>query len=597
MAAKPLKSALRTQDGSSHERLGARPSSAPLIDPTLDDSAPAKALARLNLAVTELKAQAVLPYLQRSVAELHADHHQESAQWAIQALEIDERCALGWQLLGISREQAGDFGSSLKCFESAIELEPDNSDIANDLGRLAYRMGMKDMASRFFSHYLTRNPGSLDGANNLACSLRDQSLFGEAIEMIRPAIYANPESAMLWNTLGSILVEQGDLAEGVTFFDEALRLEPAFAKARYNRGNALMQLGDAPAGLIDCEAAIPGVTLDNEVAMMRLARSTLLVASGRLGEGWDAYEERLSPHFADVTRFLTGQIPWTPQDDLNGKSLLVIGEQGLGDEVMFANVLADVIEALGPEGKLWLAVEPRLQSLFQRSFPEANVTAHATFSVDHRTVRGAPSIEETDPIDLWTPLASPLRRFRRSVEDFPNRPSYLTADPARVEHWRGVLAALDERPTVGVLWKSLKLTAGRQRYFSPFEQWRPVLETPGVRFVNLQYGDCAEELETARKMLGVEIWNPEGIDLKEDLDEVAALACALDLVIGPANATTNIAAACGAPVWLISVPGAWPRLGTDHYPWYPQARVFLPPTFSNWDPVMREVAAALSEAF
>ena len=597
MAAKPLKSFLRTQDGSSPERLGARQSAAPLIDPTLDESAPAKALARLNQAVTELKAQAVLPYLQRSVAELHADHHQESAQWAIQALEIDERCALGWQLLGISREQAGDFRSSLKCFESAIELEPDNSDIANDLGRLAYRMGMKDMASRFFSHYLTRNPGSLDGANNLACSLRDQSLFGEAIEMIRPAIYANPESAMLWNTLGSILVEQGDLAEGVTFFDEALRLEPAFAKARYNRGNALMQLGDAPAGLIDCEAAIPGVTLDNEVAMMRLARSTLLVASGRLGEGWDAYEERLSPHFADVTRFLTGQIPWTPQDDLNGKSLLVIGEQGLGDEVMFANVLADVIEALGPEGKLWLAVEPRLQSLFQRSFPEANVTAHATFSVDHRTVRGAPSIEETDPIDLWTPLASPLRRFRRSVEDFPNRPSYLTADPARVEHWRGVLAALDERPTVGVLWKSLKLTAGRQRYFSPFEQWRPVLETPGVRFVNLQYGDCAEELETARKMLGVEIWNPEGIDLKEDLDEVAALACALDLVIGPANATTNIAAACGAPVWLISVPGAWPRLGTDHYPWYPQARVFLPPTFSNWDPVMREVAAALSEAF
>ncbi|HYF23800.1 MAG TPA: flagellar protein FlbA, partial [Caulobacteraceae bacterium] len=64
-----------------------------------------------------------------------------------------------------------------------------------------------------------------------------------------------------------------------------------------------------------------------------------------------------------------------------------------------------------------------------------------------------------------------------------------------------------------------------------------------------------------------------------------------------ANATTNIAAACGAPVWLISTPGAWPKLGTDRYPWYPQARVFNPPAFNQWAPVMDEVAEALRSAF
>ena len=141
-------------------------------------------------------------------------------------------------------------------------------------------------------------------------------------------------------------------------------------------------------------------------------------------------------------------------------------------------------------------------------------------------------------------------------------------------YWREALKEAGDGPKVGVVWKSMHVTSGRARYFSPFEHWRTVLKTPGVRFVNLQYGECQAELDEAREKLGVDIWNPPGIDLKDDLDEVAALTCALDLTIGPANATTNIAAACGAPVWLISTPGAWPRLGSDRYPWYPQARVF-----------------------
>jgi hypothetical protein len=101
-------------------------------------------------------------------------------------------------------------------------------------------------------------------------------------------------------------------------------------------------------------------------------------------------------------------------------------------------------------------------------------------------------------------------------------------------------------------------------------------------------------LAQAKAELGLDIWTPPGIDLKNDLADLAALCCALDLTVGPANATTNIAAA-GAPVWLISTPGAWPRLGTDRYPWYPQVRVFLPDAYNQWAPVMAEVAASVGE--
>jgi tetratricopeptide (TPR) repeat protein len=581
----------------SAQAVRALPAAPRLVAPPVGDSAAPEVLARIDQAVSELKTYTILPLLQRAVSEIRADRHVEGGEFAMKALEIDERCSLGWHLLAISREKAGDFTSALSCFESALQLSPENPDLANDLGRLAYLMGMKDVAEKLFARYLLSCPGSTDAANNLATAQRDQLRFDEAIETIRPVLYAEPSCSMLWNTLGTIMMEQGEIDQAVLFFDEALTHQEGFAKARYNRGNAKLALGDTAGALADCEAAIPGVVVGAEVTMMKLARSSMLIASGDLGQGWDAYEIRLDPDFGDVTHFLCDMPMCSPQDDLRGKRVLVVGEQGLGDEVLFANTLPDLVESLGPDGQLSIAVEQRLIPLFQRSFPGATVGRHDTYKVDHHTARIVKWAMEPETFDLWTPMASLLRRYRRSVDAFPSRPNYLKADPERIAYWRGLLAEAGPGPKVGVVWKSMIKDSGRIRHFSPFEQWSAVFATPGVRFVNLQYGDCAEELQEARERFGVDVWTPPGIDLKDDLDDVAALTCALDLSIGPANATTNIGAACGAPVWLISTPGAWPRLGTDCYPWYPQVRVFAPSAYNRWSSVMTEVADSLAKAF
>jgi tetratricopeptide (TPR) repeat protein len=555
----------------------------------------AAALARLDAAMKELKALAVRPLLQRGVQALQADDDQAAAEWALKALNHDERSGHGWYILAIAREKVGDFKGSLKCYEAALQLLPDEMEVANDLGRLAYKLGMKPIAEQLFARYLLANPDSVDAANNLACAVRDQMRYDEAIEILKGAIQANLDNGMLWNTLGTVVSERGDFETAATFYTEALRCEPGLFRAQYNRGNALLPLGRVAEAIEDCETALRSVRAPDERAMMTLARSTMLLNLGRIGEGWDAYEARLDPQFADVTHFMIDRPRWTPETDIEGRTLLLMGEQGLGDEVLFGTMLPDVLQALGPSGKLYLALEKRLVPLFQRAFPDAVVGAHATYKVDGHTVRGAPFVKDQAVIDLWAPLASPLRRFRRTLEDYPDRRAVLAPDPVRVAHWRAQLAGIGGGPKVGVLWKSLKLEGARARYFSPFHQWAPVLGTPGAAFVNMQYGDCAEEIAQARAELGVEIWQPPGIDLKNDLDDVAALSCALDLLVGPANATSNIAAACGAPVWIISTPGAWPKLGTRRYPWYPSVRVFDPPAFNDWDPVMAELSAALAE--
>ena len=563
------------------------------------DAASTDALARLDHDAQELRNQEHAKTLARAIQAIHAHDFQRGQKLALKTLERDDKVGLAWHILAVAREKLGDFAGSMHCYDAALKLLPNQAAVAGDLGRLAFRMDMPEIAAKFFAHYLQVAPNSLEGVNNLACALRDLNRCEDAIEVLRPAIERDPSQALLWNTLGTVLCSQGDAGAGVTFFDEALRVSPEFGKAYHNRAYAKLDLCDVAGALEDCDLAIPLSADAEDQATIKFGRSTVLLALGRVEEGWKAYESRFSPELIDAPRFAFDAKRWAPSESLAGKHLMVCAEQGLGDEVMFSNLMPDVVEALGPEGKLTMAVERRLVPLFQRSFPNATVTAHRTVQYEGRIFRGAPEITDWGSIDLWTPMGSLLETFRPTRESFPDRPSFLTADPERVAHWRKALEGAPKGPKVGLLWKSLKLNGDRARLFSPFKLWQPVLQTPGLSFVNLQYGDCAEEIALAKSEFGIEIWQPPGLDLKADLDDVAALCCAMDLVIGFSNATTNLAGACGAPLWMLGGAASWTRLGgqDETYPWYPQARCFVTRDYNDWDPILRDVSDALKVRF
>ncbi len=529
-------------------------------------------------------APALQPLLRKALDAVRAGRRDEAAKAALAALDLDETSAPAWHILGVCREKSGDFTGALQAYEAALGFSPDEPELASDLARLALKMGIAPVAEGLLRSYLSRRPGSVDALNNLGVAQRDQMKFAAAIETLRGAIQANPGSAMLWNTLASVLTLQGQTEQALVFYDEALRLEPSFAGALYNRAMARLAAGVTDGVIADFDAAIAAVPPD-EAGAMRVARAWALLARGDLAEGWAAYAARHDPAYEDAVHFTIDAPAWRDVPDLAGKTLLMVGEQGVGDEVLFAQVLPDLAGELGPDGRLILAVEPRLVPLFARSFPEAEVGAHASFKVDHHSARTVPFLKDRlGEIDVWATMGQPLARLRRTPETF-GAGEYLKADPARVAHWRAVLARAGPGRKVGVLWRSLVMDAERVRHFAPFETWAPVLATPGVSFVNLQYG--------VGPVPG--LWTPPGLDLKDDLDDVAALCGALDLVIGPSNVTTNLAGATGAALWLITPRGAWTQLGTDAYPWYPQARVFSPPQLDQWPQAMAEIAAALAD--
>lgn len=579
----------------------------PAAQGTAGDAASQEALRRLSrdLSSGRLRGSVaaqkkVVEKLRSALAALRAHDYALGARRCLEALDRDERSGLAWHILAICQEKAGEVVAALNAYEAALKLLPDETEVAHDLGRLAQRLGYLEIAEKLLVKYLAANPGHVDATNNLACVQRDAGRYDEAVATLRDMIAIEPGSALLWNTLGTVMSDKGDMNNALIFLEEALRLDPGFAKARYNRANVRQPLGDEEGALADLIAAYEGAEPGYEQAMMTMARAMLLMGMGRIPEGFEAYEARLDPSMPEAMRVVVDAPRWDPATtEIGGRRLLIVGEQGIADEMIFGGCIPDAIQAAGPDGQVYLAVEARLVDMYQRSFPQAVVGAHRSVRLEGRLTRFCPFMEdlaEAEGIkpDAWVPMGSLLTQYRRSLADFPDTRGYLKADPARVAHWKAELEALGPGLKIGLHWKSLVLTGVRSRYFSGFEQWKPVLTTPGCRMVNLQCGDVSDDLAAAQAA-GVEIWTPP-IDLRNDLEDVAALSVACDLVVGPGIAGTNLAATTGARTWLIHAPDDWHLMGTGRYVFYPHVRTFATGGFDGWPRAIQAVREALDQA-
>ncbi len=577
---------------------------APAPQSVVGDAASPEAIRRLSHSLAADRGKSVksqrkaLELLKAALAAIRMNDFDRGAQRAIAALRIDETNGLAWHVLAICQEKANQFGPAIQAYEAALKLLPDHSDIAHDLGRLAQRLGYLEIAEKLLVKFLAGNPGHIEATNNLACVMRDQRRYGDAIETLRPLLQIEPESPVLWNTLGTVLSDEGRPDEALTFFEEALRLDPGFSKARYNRANVRRPLGDVPGAIEDLEAALPGAEGPYEVAMMNMARALMLMGEGRVPEGFESYEVRFDPNLPDAIRVVVPAPRWNPADeDIRGRRLLVVGEQGIADELIFANCLNDVIEAVGPEGKVFIAVEERMVGLFQRQYPGAVVGAHKAVRLEGRLTRYIPFVEdlaEGQAPDCWIPMGSLMAVYRPTVDSFPQHNGVIRPDPDRVARWKRELEALGPELKIGLHWKSLVMTGARAAFFaSSFQLWEPILRAPGCLMVNLQCGDVSEDLAAA-EAAGVRIWTPP-INLKDDLEDVAALSVACDLVIGPGIAGTNIAAASGARTWMVAAPDDWHLMKTDRYVFYPEARIFVRGAVNGWPAVIDDIRAALDQ--
>jgi Tfp pilus assembly protein PilF len=439
----------------------------------------------------------------------------------------------------LGSHQAGRLSEAEQIYRQVLAIDPDNADCLHLLGMVAFQSG--------------RN--------------------AEAADLIRKAILIHKTAASYHSNLGNVLQAQGRLDEAESCYRKALELKPEQAEVYLNLGHILKAQGQVDAALASYRRSL---ALKPGLAEARIAESMALLLKGDFAAGWRQFESRWQTKDYD-TPLRTYPQPLWRGEDLPGR-LLIWGEQGIGDEIMFAGLVPDVVRA---GNRCVLDCDPRLKPLFARSFP------------------GVQAISGYDPArDLRLDIAAHVSSgslpgfFRTSNESFAETTSpYLFADPAKREQFRS--SYHDGRMLVGLAWHTRNPKSGRSRSID-LSLFAPLFSLPAIRWVSLQYGDH-DKLQGEADTVGAPLLIDREVDQFADIEGFAAQVAAMDLVVTIDNSTAHLAAALGVPTWLL-LPFApdwrWLLVG-DSSPWYPSMQLFRQPTIGDWQSVLQQVMLRL----
>ena len=481
--------------------------------------------------------------------------------------------------LGNVHRLKGNVISAEASYRKALTLDPDDVRAHFNLAKLLKELNRQREALDYLRQGHRLVPAERDILRALVTSLLESGQYEEAIVVAERAARELPDSYEAQLCLGLAYQKSHLAAEALASYEKALGLKTDDAELHNNRGISLQELGRVEEALASYDRALE-LRPDFHVARFHRALADLM--TGNYSRGWADYETRLLSVDRPVRPLSFPRWDGTPLTD---RTLLVYGDQGLGDEIMFASCLADVMR---DAGHCIVECAPKLSKLFVRSFPEATVYEWAPG-------RPKANVDRLRDVALEVPSSSLPLYYRRAMSDFPDHKGYLVADPRRVEYWRERMAELGPGMKIGISWRGGTYKTRSPKRSIPLDHWLPILRTPGAQFVSLQYtGGADSDLRALRDQYGVEIvhW-PEAI---EDYDETAALVAGLDLTISVCTAVVHLGGALGRPVWVMAPYSPEWRYGLKgaRMPWYPSVRIFRQPTVGEWGPVIASVKAFLS---
>ncbi|WP_376959882.1 tetratricopeptide repeat protein [Azospirillum sp. A26] len=576
-------------------------------------------LGRLDEAVEALRMASALgggaadvSALSALAAALHAAGRMEdAAERYADALRLDPRDPFCLNGLGLCLKALGQLEDAATCFDAATAIQPDHADALdnlgsvrtvqgrpaegealhrqavhhrpdfagawNNLGNARHAAGRTADAWRAWHTALALDPMLSETHTNLGNALRSAERFSEAERSQCRAIRLAPLEARPRNNLGHLRQGRHDYAGAADCYRSALALDPAYGEAWSNLGLARQRLGDSGEAERCYDRAL---TLRPELSLSHFNKGLLRLEAGDLDRGWPGYAWRFGS--GQVGQGRQPRAPAWRGEDLTGRRLMIWGEQGVGDTILFSALCP---ELAGRAISTILEIDRRLVPLFARSFPTMRVRAEA-LDGQGREAMAIPDY------DRHVPMGSLARVLRRRLADFPARPSWLVPDAGLVERWRERLAAIGPGLRIGIGWRSQMMTSERSAAYLPLDAWAPLFALPGIHWVLLQYGEVEAEVRQAEKRFGIRLHRWDDLDRKDDFDGVAALIAGLDLVISPAMSIGELAGALGTPVWRFGTRD-WTQLGAGVRPWYPSMRLFQPRPGEPLAATMADMARAL----
>jgi tetratricopeptide (TPR) repeat protein len=493
--------------------------------------------------------------------------------------------------LALTLESSGDINGAMSALRSATSLPAPPPKLWCLLAQYARRLGKHEQARAAINEGLLRHPSSLELYAELAEQFAHEP---EALlEVYGRAAAACGESSSLLHNMGCAHQALDHPAEAERYYRSALARNDLLIESWNNLGLMLCEqsrfneaLQVWAQGLKRGESLPPvsrGVPIRNDPRIqIRWHRAMIWLLLENFADGWSEYEWRFAGSGETPPAILARR--WTGEL-LAGKRILVLGEQGIGDEIFFASFLSD-LTARGAE--VVVACAPRLVGLFARAWPNLELHAHDRYA-------NVPLPATCARVELQVPIGSLPGLLWGETTDHITRSSYLRPDIQARERWVLRHRALGAGISVGLSWRG-GTSATKAKRSIPIGMFAPLGAITGARFIDIQYGSRADERAEFERE-GVSLVHFGETDPLRDLDDFAAQLSALDIVISVDNSTVHLAGALGVPTWVLqpNVP-EW-RWGTERQDcrWYGSVRQFRQPVRGQWPCVIEDVAAALRQ--
>ena len=513
----------------------------------------------------------------RALIELNL--HAEAETYLNAAVAADPMLAEAHSDLALVMLKAGDYRAAERSCRQAVKAQPKHPRYRMHLAEILESTGRDNEALMELLVAQEYAPEQADVLQELLIKLDQLGQYAEALRVAERALVELGETFETWFFLAYARYSTGDALGAVEASTRAIGFRTDVPGIYVTRGSALLALGKIEEAAAAYQRALR-VLPDYPDAMFHLGMVNLM--RGRYRDGWAGFEYRFKIRRAN-------RRPCEPRwngSSLRGRTLHVMREQGLGDDIMYSSCFPQLIR---DAKHCYIECEPRLEKLLTRSFPEATFIP----LVDNATKE---AVLQRDDFDVRIFSASVPGYLRNSLRDFPRHQGYLKSDPERAGYWREKLVALGDGMKVGISWRGGTVYTNRNRRTLSLDTLQPLLAVPGVHWVNLQYGERAAEITGFKAAQGIAITDwPEAID--GDYDETAALVSGLDLVISVCTSVIHLAGALGRPVWVM-VPHApeW-RYGLEGeaMPWYPTARLLRQTEAGSWNAVVARVRKDLTQ--
>lgn len=513
--------------------------------------------------------------------------------------------------LGVCYGHIGDIEESLSCYENCLKLRRDSYELYFNIGRCLDELKRYDEALLNYDNAIKLKPEFHIAWLNKGVTLNELGRYNESIIQYEQLIKLNPKSFEAWSYRGTALNNLGIHNEAILSCDEAIRLNPEYAEAWSNKGAALNDLSRYDEALFCYDQAIrlrpeyaetwsnKGVTLKNlkrfkeaffhydEAIRLKpshkkayLNRAMLKLNLKNFDEGWADYEVRV-----EDKNIINFEFPFNIEsipvwDGATPCShLLVIHEQGVGDQIFYASMLLPLQSMVE---KITALIDPRLIPIFSRSFPSIKF-------IDKKSL-----INESE-ISAQIAIGSLPRVFKPNFFELNKSNAPYLFDDFSLTNKLKNSESFKNKFTCGISWKSSNKKLGMQKSIN-LVGLTEILNVSNCEFVNLQYGDTTQEIIDLESMKDIKLNNINDIDIFSNIDGLLSVIQSCDIVITTSNINAHLAGAIGKKTLLL-LPYSQGRIWYWHdeveSSWYPSINQYFQDPELGWDKAIKEIAAEL----